>query len=62
MDFGRLSGHSPWTAARTGLIAAAGAFAICAVFLLIAGRNPLQAALVMLTGAFGQRSFGPKGF
>ena len=53
MDLGRLSGRLPWQSGRIGLLAAAGAFAGCALFLLLAGKAPLRAAIVMFDGTLG---------
>jgi simple sugar transport system permease protein len=39
--------------ARFGLLAALGALAICALFLLAAGKDPLRAALVLVGGSLG---------
>jgi len=43
----------PLAAGRTALVAAAGAFAVSALFLLLAGQDPLRAAFVMIGGALG---------
>lgn len=53
MDIGRLNRLPHWRAARPGVLAALGAFAACSVFLLIAGKDPLRAILVLIQGAFG---------
>lgn len=53
MDLGRLSWRPRWRSGRAGLFAAIAAFAVCALFLLLAGKNPLQAAALMIGGTLG---------
>jgi len=45
--------RSALAAGKTGVYAAIGAFAVCAAFLLMAGKNPFEATSVMILGALG---------
>jgi ABC-type uncharacterized transport system permease subunit len=53
MDFGRLDLRRGATGYLVPVAAVLGALAVCAIFLLIAGQNPLRAAAVLVEGALG---------
>lgn len=53
MDLGGLTRRRPLAMAPPGLVAAVAALAICALFLLAAGKDPLRAAVVLIGGALG---------
>lgn len=53
MDLGRLNLRRAAAGNAVPALAALGALAVCAAFLLVAGHNPLRAAWVLLEGALG---------
>jgi ABC-type uncharacterized transport system permease subunit len=55
MDLGRLTPRRGAADSLVPSVAAAGALALCAVFLLISGNDPLRAAVVLVDGALGTR-------
>lgn len=55
MDLGRLTPRRGAADSLVPAVAAVGALALCAVFLLISGNDPLRAAVVLVDGALGTR-------
>lgn len=53
MDFGRLNLRRSAAGSLAPVGAALGALALCSAFFVLAGHNPLRAALVLLKGALG---------
>ncbi|MFO0986340.1 MAG: ABC transporter permease [Alphaproteobacteria bacterium] len=53
MDLRSVAARGALVALRRGTLAALGAFAVCALFLLAAGQDPARAAVVIVAGSLG---------